>query len=117
MVLDGIPLSNFVWLNELAINVSAINKKALNGADKVQVTPLLNRPITLFAESVSYDDVAAVYDHARTQFDSFNLVLRGVNYVVRWDFEKGAIESKTLRDYADAAPDELESITLNLVTV
>ena len=120
IVLDKIELSDFVWLNQVGYSPFVSNQEfTLNGAQVVEVSEKqAGQSIILFSEAEAFATYSTLQNHANAMgATSFELDINGDKLNVMWDYRNQPISGAPEKLYSDASPDDVDALTLNLITV
>ncbi|MCG9722109.1 hypothetical protein [Shewanella sp. Isolate7] len=120
ITLDTIALPQFVWLNRFGYSAHVSRTEfALDGAMHTEVaTKQAGRPIVLFSDGEELSLFESIAAHAAANAAaSFTLDINGEEMTVMWDYSAQPITGSPSINYSDYDPDEIEAITLRLITV
>ncbi len=120
IVLDDIPLEDFVWLNSVGYSpFVATQEFSLDGSQQIELgEKQAGQSILLFSEAESFATYIQLQNHANAQGSTpFELEIHGTTYNVMWDYLQQPVTGEPAQNFSDAAPDEAEQLTLNLITV
>ncbi|MCL1048466.1 hypothetical protein L2755_02305 [Shewanella abyssi] len=117
---DTIELPHFVWLNRFGYSSFVSRREfALDGSQHVEVaSKQAARPVVLYSDAESLSLFKMLEAHANTAgASSFNLDINGTALSVMWDYSEQAISGTPTINYSDEAPEQIDAITLKLITV
>tara|TARA_R110002033_G_scaffold124195_1_gene166312 strand:- start:175 stop:540 length:366 start_codon:yes stop_codon:yes gene_type:complete len=120
ITLDTIPLPQFIWLNRFGYTPFVSSAEfALDGAQHVEVAAKqAGRPVVLFSDAEALAVFTGLEAHANTSgATNFNLDINGTTLTVMWDYSEQPISGTPAINYSDTDPDEIDAITLKLITV
>ena len=120
ITLDTIELAHFIWLNRFGYTPFISNAEfALNGAQHIEVaSKQAGRPITLYSDGEALAVFTALENHANSQGATrFEVNINGKVFMVVWDYRDQAISGSPAVNYSDEDPEQIEAITLKLITV
>ncbi|WP_065204246.1 hypothetical protein [Shewanella woodyi] len=120
IILDSIELPHFVWLNRFGYTAHVSRREyALNGAQHVEVaSKQAGRSIMLYSDGEPLDLSEQLETHANSHAaTTFELDINGQLFSVMWDFREQAISGVPAINYSDASPEQIDAITLKLITV
>ncbi|MCU8010892.1 hypothetical protein [Shewanella sp. SM74] len=120
ITLDTLQLPHFIWLNRFGYTLFVSSTEfALDGSQHVEVAAKqAGRPVVLFSDAEALSVFNALEAHANSKgANSFNLDINGTALTVMWDYSEQPISGTPAINYSDTDPDEIEAITLKLITV
>ncbi len=118
--LDGIPLPQFVWLNRFGYSSFVSRAEyALDGSQHIEVaSKQAGKPVVLYSDAEALSEFEKLETHANTAgANSFNLNINGTELTVMWDYSSQPISGVPTINYSDDDPEQIDAITLKLITV
>ena len=120
ITLDTIPLPNFVRLNPLGQSAwRSQSEYALDGSLHVESAKVkAGLGISLYSEGEAYELVNQLSTHAKSTGPApFDLTINSEVIRAMWDFANEPIQATPVKLFSDGTPDDMEAITLRLITV
>ncbi|WP_440053377.1 hypothetical protein ACSLBF_10550 [Pseudoalteromonas sp. T1lg65] len=118
IVINNIQLDNAVWTDEYDYQaVTEQTERALNGAQHIEKTLIVGRPITIESVLEPAALYIALFEHSQTKLAEFVITIRGTSYTVVWNHNQKPVTGSPLQYFSDSTPTHFENITLRLKTV
>ncbi|CAM4177452.1 hypothetical protein [Pseudoalteromonas byunsanensis] len=118
IVINNIQLDNAVWTDEYDYQgVAEQTERALNGAQHIEKTAIVGRPITIESALEAAALYIALFEHSQTELAAFDITIRGTTFNVVWDHSQKPVTGSPLQYFSDSEPTHFENITLRLKTV
>ena len=120
ITLDTIELPQFIWTNRFGYTSFVSRSEfSLNGSLHVEVaSKQAGRAVVLYSDAETIALFNALEVHANSAGSTaFNLDVNGTVLSVMWDYSGQAISGTPTINYSDELPEQIDAITLNLITV
>lgn len=118
--LDGITLPQFIWLNRFGYSSFVSRAEfSLDGSQHVEVaSKQAARSVVLYSDGEVLSLFEALEIHANTTgSNSFIVDINGTVLTVMWDYSDQPISGVPAINYSDGDPEQIDAITLKLITV
>ncbi|QYK02801.1 hypothetical protein [Shewanella psychrotolerans] len=120
ITLDTIQLPQFIWLNRFGYSAFVSNAEfALDGSQHVEVaSKQAGRSVVLYSDGEALSLFDTLETHANAAgATAFSLDINGTVLSVMWDYGDQPISGVPAINYSDGDPEQIDTITLKLITV
>ncbi|UCX05423.1 hypothetical protein [Shewanella glacialimarina] len=119
IILGTIELPHFIWLNRFGYTPHVSSREfALDGSQHIEIaSKQAGRSIVLYSEGEALAIFELLESHANLTVTAFELQINGQVLSVMWDFSEQAISGIPTINYSDGDPEQIDAITLKLITV